>query len=178
MCTSANAGQANPPARAPAPAPAPIVNVNKISAIDSFVPTIPRVNEDDLTTQMPHSRLTKLEDEPTYEQFYIVREELYRNALAIESTLGGGDSGHLGVAMDGAAFTTLTGETWSMPAKQGIFPTFPTGATDDDKKRIIAEFIRDEYARRLAEAVRKILKKELLDYVNEEYVMKLEDVIS
>jgi len=163
--TSANAGQTTPPAS------------NATSAIDAFIPTIPDVNADDITKQMPHSRLTKLDNEPTYDQFYVVREELYRNALAIESTLGGGDSGHLGVAMDGTAFTTLTGETWTVPAKQGIYPTFPTGATDDDKKRIIAEFIRDEYARRLAETVGKILKKQLLDSVNEEYVMELEDEI-
>ena len=164
-------------ASANAPPAPPVVTVNTISAIDSYIPNIPDVNADDITTQMPHSRLTKLDDEPTYDQFYIVREELYRNALAIESTLGGGDSGHLGVAMDGAAFTTLTGETWTVPAKQGIFPTFPTGATDDNKKRIIAEFIRDESARRVAEAVGKILRKQLLDCVNEEYVMELEDEI-
>ena len=133
--TSANAGQTTPLAAAPAS--------NATSAIDAFIPTIPDVNADNLLAQMPHARLTKLDDEPTYEQFFIVCKELYRNVLAIKSTLGGGYIGHLGVTIDASAFTTLTSEVWTVPPKQGIFPTFPAGANDDNKKRIIAEFIQD-----------------------------------
>jgi len=37
-----------------------------ISAMDSFIPTIPEVSADDIEAKFPHKVLTKIKGQPTY----------------------------------------------------------------------------------------------------------------
>ena len=72
-------------ARTANPAPAP----NPFSVMDSFVPTIPEPSTDAIEAKFPHKTLTKIEGQPTYSDFFTLREELYRNALSSKSPFGG-----------------------------------------------------------------------------------------
>ena len=161
-------------ARTANPAPAP----NPFSVMDSFVPTIPEPSTDAIEAKFPHKTLTKIEGQPTYSDFFTLREELYRNALSSKSPFSGGNHGHLGACMDIVTYTIKTGgAAWTIPVSGGMFPNFPARADDDEKKRIIAEFVRDESGIKIAEATINLLRNQLLEAVDEDYYMELYDSV-
>lgn len=145
--------------------------------MDTFIPRVPEVKPDDITTKFPHHQLTNIEVEPAYQTFYVLREELYQNAIAIESPFGGGGHGHWGSVTSATLYNAQTGETWVVPASGGVYPTFPANATDVEKKRITAEFIKTETGIKTAAVVEKLLSKQVRDAIEEEYYMELEDPI-
>ena len=63
--------------------------------MDTYVPIIPDLKPDDIERRFKHPTLTKIEDKPNYEQMCIVREELFRNTIAIKSTFWGRKHGHI-----------------------------------------------------------------------------------
>ena len=149
-----------------------------VSVMDSFVPTIPEPSTETIEANFPHKTLTKIEGQPTYADFYLLREELYRNALSSKSPFGGGNHGHLGSCMDEMLYTIETnGDKWSVPPTAGMFPMFPAGADDDYKKRLIAEFVRDETGIKTAETTINLLRNQLLEAIDEDYYMELYDNI-
>ena len=91
---TARASAVGPPAPNPATTPetAPVY----ASAMDTYVPIIPNLKPDDIERRFKHPTLTTIENEPDYKQMCIVREELFRNVIAIKSTFGGKKYGHLG----------------------------------------------------------------------------------
>ena len=102
--------------------------------MDSFVPTIPEPATDAIEAKFPHKTLTKVEGQPTYVDFFLLCEELYRNALSSKSPFGGGNHGHIDACMDKVTYTITTGgDKWTIPATAGMFPAFPAGANDDQK---------------------------------------------
>ena len=146
--------------------------------MDSFVPTIPEPSTDAIEAKLPHKTLTKIEGQPIYADLFLLREELYRNALSSKFPFGGRNHGHLGAAMDPMTYTIETGGAiWNVPTTAVMFPIFPAGANDNKKKRLIAEFVRDETGIKIAEATINLLRNQLLEAVDEEYYMELYDNI-
>ena len=144
--------------------------------MDSFVPTIPEPATDAIEAKFPHKTLTKVEGQSTYVDFFILREELYRNALSSKSPFGGGNHGHIGACMDEVTYTITTGgDKWTIPATAGMFPAFPAGANDDQKKQLIAEFVRDETGIKIANATINLLRNQLIEAIDEDYYMELYD---
>ena len=78
---TARAAAASPPSSnaATAPEPAPVY----ASAMDTYVPIIPDPKPDDIERRFKHPTLTTIENELDYEQMFVVREELFRNVIAI-----------------------------------------------------------------------------------------------
>ena len=74
--------------------------------MDTYVPIIPDPKPDDIERRIKHPTLTTIENEPDYEQMCIVREELFRNAIAIKSTFGGKKHVHLGSVQQPAVYHT------------------------------------------------------------------------
>ena len=74
----------------------------------------------------------------------IVREELFRNAIAIKSTFGGKKHGHLGSVQQPDVYQTEAGQAWKILTSVGMYPTFSVGATNEEKKREVADFINRE----------------------------------
>ena len=160
-----------------AAAPSGQTNVT-VSVMDSFVPTIPEASADAIEAKFPHKTLSKIEGQPTYADFFLLREELFRNALSSKSPFGGGGHGHLGAVMDSVNYTIETGgATWFIPATAGMFPTFQTGANDNEKKRAVAEFVRDETGIKIADTTINLLRNQLLEAVDENYYTELYDNI-
>ena len=166
--TSATARAATGGSPAPNPAPAPEPAPVYVSAMDTYVPIIPDPKPDDNERRFKHPTLTKIEGEPDYEQMCIVREEIFRNAIAIKSTFGGRKHGHLGSVQQPAVYQTEAGQAWTIPASGGMYPTFPDGATNAEKKREVAEFINREKHIKLSDFVEDLLKNQLLKAVIEE----------
>jgi hypothetical protein len=172
---AARAANANQPAAPQANPPAAQTNVT-VSVMDTFVPVILEPSADAIEAKFPHKTLTKIEGELTYDDFLLLREESFRNALSSKSPFGGGNHGHKGACTAPLTYTIETGGVaWTVPVTQGIFPIFPAGATDDQKRIIIAEFVRDETGIKTAEVTINLLRNQLLEAVDEEYYMELYD---
>ena len=73
---------------------APAQQIVQVSLMDTYVPSIPDINIDDVKLRFPSPYLTKFEGDPEYEQMCVVREELYCNALSIKLSFVGGKRGH------------------------------------------------------------------------------------
>ena len=83
--------------------------VVRASALDSYVPTIRRVNESDIKAKFPHQHLTPIEGQPTYDTVQNLEEELADNALTAKVRFGGGKKGSLGVVYENAKFRIESG---------------------------------------------------------------------
>ena len=125
---TARAAAAVPPALNPEnePEPAPVY----ASAMDTYVPIIPDPKPDDIERRFKHITLITIENEPDYEQMCVVREELFRNAIAIKSTFGGKKHVHLGSVQQPAVYHTEACQEWIIPTSGGMYPTFSVGATN------------------------------------------------
>ena len=139
--------------------------------MDSIIPRIPEVATDDVLEKFPYKILTKIEGEPTYRGFFRLREELTQNTLVVPSPFGGGGHGHWGIIANTATYLVKAGVAWTVPASQGVYLTFPGESSDDDKRRIVKEFIRDESGIKTAETVKSLLNKQVRNAVDEEYYL-------
>ena len=80
--------------------------------------------------QFPHPTLTPIHGKPNRVSIDRLIQEIYANAIAIESTRGGGDYGHLALVMTPAAYLTLPNAVaFQEPAHPGPAPVHPAGAT-------------------------------------------------
>ena len=61
-----------------------------------MIPKIPEVRAEDITARFKTKSLPRIEGKPSYEPLDEIRESLQRSATAVESSLGGGNYGHLG----------------------------------------------------------------------------------
>ena len=144
------------------PATAPETEPVYASATDTYVPIIPDPKPDNIERRFKHPTLTTIKKEPDYEQMCVVREELFRNAIAIKSTFGGKKQGHLGSMQRPAVYHIEAGQAWIIPTSGGMYPTFSIGATDEENKREVAEFINRKTHIKIAELVKELFKNQLL----------------
>ena len=88
----------------------------------------------------------------------VVREEIYRNALSLKSSFGGGKSRHKGSVTKPKIYWVDMGKDWVVPAIGGVYPIFRSNATKNAKKQAIAEFIYRETNIKMPEVVEEQLK--------------------
>lgn len=73
---------------------------------------------------LPHDPLTPLDPETTLTAWTvrILRDELYANLQSVESTLGGGDHGHLGMIMPEQEYIQIAtnGTPYVFPAQPEV----------------------------------------------------------
>ena len=150
----AAAGGSPVPNSAPSPEPAPVY----VSAMDTYVPIIPDPNPENIKRCFKHPTLTKIEDEPNYEQMFTVREELFRNAIAINSKSGGKKHGLLGSVHKPSVYQTEAGQAWTIPTSRGMYPTFSSRANYAENKREVTEFINLKTPIKISELVEELLK--------------------
>ena len=72
----------------------------------------------DYTTSFQYPTPTKITGEPTYQSLKTLHSELKANASSIESNLGGGDHGYLGLVLLDANYALVTPTAF-------VAPTFP-----------------------------------------------------
>ena len=145
------------------------------SPFDTFIPKIPEVKAEDIKARFKIQTLPEIEGEPYYEALDDTREWLARNAMAVETSFGGGDHGHLGLVETGVIYQTLTGHAWYIPTTQGIFPIFAQGATNAEKRDEVAKFIVREGDIKKAKLTEELLRNQLLKAVEEKYYLELKD---
>ena len=171
-----------PPAQAatvqagnPTQANAAPVNALASSALDNVIPVIKEPKESDIIAKFKYEHLDKIDGEPTYPKLVELRRQMARNARAVKSSFGGGKNGHECLVLRDATFVQRAGVSFVVPASKGAYPTFAAGATDDEKKIAIAEFIISEQDILKSETCGDLLKNQLLDAVEEKYFRELRD---
>jgi hypothetical protein len=102
--------------------------------MDTPIPQVPEVSADDIAAMFQFETLSKIEGKQTYADMDTIRNELYRNAIAVKSPFGGAKHGHLGTVMKPVLYLTETGNTWTVPTTAGIYPRFPPTTTNTEKK--------------------------------------------
>jgi len=118
---------------------------------------------------IPHPVLTPIVHKPSYATLQLLRQELYANARAITSTLGGGANGHLFLIMPTAEFNARPhAAAFVHPVHPG--PSPPAGVTG---VAAITESIRQYKAdidlHKECVTVEEELKKQLLAAVHSRY---------
>ena len=134
--------QASASVQTGAPATAPIVQQVHVSVMDTLIPQVPEVSAEDIQARFKHEPLTKIEGEPDYVHMDDVRDELYRNAMAIKSPFGGAQHGHLGSVMTDALYQTEAGVPWSLvcPAHKGAVSNVPSRSHGNREKERHSHF--------------------------------------
>eukprot|EP00957_Ditylum_brightwellii_P122598 9349410-Ditylum_brightwellii.AAC.1 len=55
---------------------------------------------DEMKAKFPHPSLQRVKGEPDYAPINAIMQQLYKNAATIQSSLGGGAHGHIGLVME------------------------------------------------------------------------------
>ena len=135
----AAATAAAPVALAAAP---PVIQQLTVLMMDTFMPTIPDVSAEELAARFKTSSLTKIDGPPTHADMNDIRDEIYRNCLAVKSIFEWVKHGCMGMMMTDDLYLVEAGEAFVVPESEGSYPNFPTGANKDDKKQETAAFIK------------------------------------
>jgi hypothetical protein len=126
---------------------------------------------EDVIASFPHPILPTVQGEPDYQTICAIRKLLQANARAIDTYLGGGALGHLGLVVSDASYamiapTTEAGPTlWESPSSPGRAP----GNTDVTTAQIsVAQHTWDEAVRtyRTYTSVQQALKNRLSLFFN------------
>ena len=137
------------------------------------MPSIPEIKPDDVKLRFPYQKFTKIKGEPEYEQMCVVREEIYCNALSINSSFGGGKRRHKVLVKKPIIYRIDTGKDWVVTAIGGIYPIFKANTTENAKRQTIVEFISRDTIIKMPEVVEEKLKKQLLDSLTEAFILEL-----
>eukprot|EP00957_Ditylum_brightwellii_P087895 6693684-Ditylum_brightwellii.AAC.1 len=86
-----------------------------------------------ITASFPHPVIPRLPGDPTYERIYEVKKILSKNAGCVQSTLGGGRHGLLGLTIRPADYTRETGHAFVPPINPPLNPVFPGGFLTDQQ---------------------------------------------
>jgi hypothetical protein len=88
---------------------------------------------EDVLESLPHPILPTVEDDPYYQTIHATIKFLQANSRAIDTHLGGGTLGHLGLIISDAAYSNVAPPTageptfWETPNAPGRAPTTTDG---------------------------------------------------
>jgi phage gp36-like protein len=71
---------------------------------------------EDVMARFPHPILPTVEGEPDYQTVHATRKFLQANSRAIDTHLGGGTLGHLGLIISDASYSNIAPPTADAPA--------------------------------------------------------------
>jgi hypothetical protein len=84
---------------------------------------------EDVVASFSHAILSTVQGEPDYQTIHAIQKSLQANARAIDTHLGGGALGHIGLIVSDAAYPIITPTCengpilWTNPTNQGHAPT-------------------------------------------------------
>jgi hypothetical protein len=129
-----------------------------------------------LLERFPHNPLTPLDSdlEPTPMAVRQLRRQVYDNATAIKSPLGGGQHGHLGMVMPDPEYRTMSrGGVAYVEAVEPAIPNY-NGTAAQAKKRD-KEYDKAMKLYEEAEAVRETLKQQIMQAVPHHFLEEKND---
>ena len=119
---------------------------------------------------------TKIQGLPTYQTLRSLRDVLKTNAASVETIIGGGTYGHLGLILPAQVYNTIVPplhqgtNSWNDPPYPGINPAIPPNATPE-----LITYYRDNHKEalrtwKLSINVNAALRKNILSAVDEIYL--------
>jgi hypothetical protein len=135
---------------------------------------------EDVMASFPHPIIPTVEGEPDYQTIHTTREFLQANSWAIDTHLGGGTLGHLGLIISDASYSNIAPPTveapilWETPNAPGRAPA----TTDGTEARIsAARHIWEAYVQtyRTCTSVQQALKKQIISVFESMYLEILND---
>jgi hypothetical protein len=135
---------------------------------------------EDVMASLPHPILPPVEGEPDYQTINATREFLQVNSRAIETHLGGGTLGHLGLIISDAAYSNiapLTAEAptfWVAPDAPGRAPE-TTDGTAAQLSAVRHVWEEDVQTYRTYTSVQQALKKQIISVFDPMYLEILND---
>jgi hypothetical protein len=135
---------------------------------------------EDVITSFPKSVLPAVQGEPDYQTIHAIRKFLQANSRAIDTHLGGGTLGHLGLIILDASYTIIAPKTndepslWITPPAPGRTPATTDGtAAQNSAARHIWE--EDVQTYRTCTSVQQALKKQIISVFEPMYLDILND---
>ena len=89
-------------------------------------------------TYFEYKTLSKIHGEPTYESIKKIKDELKSNASAVNSDLGGGQHGHLGLVLSAAEYQSISNTPYIRPVHPGLL-NIPRGTPQHEAHRLKSE---------------------------------------
>jgi hypothetical protein len=130
---------------------------------------------EDILASFPHPILPTVEGEPDYQTIHATRKFLQANARAINTHLGGGTLGHLGLIISDASYSNIAPPTadaptfWETPNAPGRAPATTDGtAAQTSAARHVWE--EDVQTYRTCTSVQKALKKQIISVFEPMYL--------
>eukprot|EP00957_Ditylum_brightwellii_P154079 11726327-Ditylum_brightwellii.AAC.1 len=94
----------------------------------------------DIEAGFVHQTCNKIQGEPNYQAIDLLQRQCIHNASTLESTLGGGNNGLVGLCEFPAVYLACTGHTFVCPPNPGNFPMYPPQATTPQRECIKQQF--------------------------------------
>jgi hypothetical protein len=113
--------------------------------------------------------------EPTPMTARLLRFEVYTNAADIESNLGGGAHGHMGLVMPPAEYLAMAGVPYVPPMAPPV-PVFQGSAAAQKRQGLIYDEALTEYKE--TRALSTVLKRQILQAVPADYLEAINDPVT
>jgi hypothetical protein len=136
----------------------------------------------DVMASFPHPVLITIQGDPDYQTIHATRKFLQANSRAIDTHLGGGTLGHLGLIISDASYVMIAPtpaaipKLWKIPQALGRAPsnTDGTSAQISAARHIWEE---DVQTYRTCTSVQQALKKQLISVFESMYLELLNDTM-
>jgi translation initiation factor 2B subunit (eIF-2B alpha/beta/delta family) len=126
-------------------------------------------NIDYVKTYFEFPTLTKVHGEPTYEALQEIKDEIKANAAAVESELGGGNNGHLGLVLSPTEYTRVHATAYVRPIQPPVLEIAPD-ATGPVATRARSEYDESKRLWREVVDVERALIKQIVQAVEPKYL--------
>jgi hypothetical protein len=130
---------------------------------------------DNVTTNLPYPTVTKIEGRPSYVTVSELKRQLKANSSSVTTELRGGLHGFLGLILSDAEYQALTGQAWVDPINPGMTAVIQAGTSAADRTQIYHEHKMQGEAWRKFNAVRNVLKQQVVSAVEDSYLKSLEN---
>ena len=128
----------------------------------------------DFINQFTYRTIPKITKEPDYESLKSLKDKIIANASSIQSDLGGGNHGHLGLVLSAAEYANASAVPFVRPPNPGplVIPPSLTALAEagqrDDHCEALVLFHRTN-------ALEHILKRQITSAIDKDYIDELKD---
>ena len=124
------------------------------------------------TAFFPIPVLPRIVGKPTYEKLREMKKALKANAASVQSDLGGGAFGHLGLVLDDVTYNTLTGHNYVRPVHPGAL-IIAAGTPHHEAVRLREEQAENIRIFRETVDVNNALIKQITNTIENDYIKEL-----
>jgi hypothetical protein len=124
---------------------------------------------------LPHSSLTKVTGEPTFEDQKVIRRLLNTNAMSVASYEGGGRHGHLCIIMTNEEYFAIVVDVFPIPNNPGPSVAVVAGMTAEVKAEATRLHREATQVYRTYHNVDQAIKKLIIKLFDDAYLNALSD---